>query len=239
MKKILVLLLTVAFVFGVVGTATATLIYSEGFNTDGNGTRYTVAGGGVDSTEVWGLASTETSGALSAITGKEGADFFAGRDLNDSDLPPGFSSDNPRTLTLNNVDISGFNNVTVTIALAASQDVFETPPDLFRIIAINNDTMVATILDNFLADSDKSLVGSESGTTLTTAFQDVVYENSFAGITNLGLRVEAWSTYNDELYGIDNIRIEGTSVPVPEPATLLLLGTGLIGLAGFNRKFRK
>jgi PEP-CTERM motif len=36
--------------------------------------------------------------------------------------------------------------------------------------------------------------------------------------------------------GISYVSLYGTSVPVPEPATMLLFGTGLIGLATFGRK---
>ncbi len=51
--------------------------------------------------------------------------------------------------------------------------------------------------------------------------------------------IPSWSVYTSDHVGNYIVLKEEVAQPVPEPASLLLVGAGLIGIAGFRKKLKK
>ena len=169
----------------------------------------------------------------------EGEGFIVGADMNERfpDEAAEFTAEEtPRALQLNPVDISGQTGVKVSIDLAATDVDFEAP-DFLRVsytdVTENPAPEDFVELARFDGMAPGVLVNPDLGPLSPNEFTTFTFEIPDE-IDSLTVQVEAFSTFPNEVVGIDNIRIfTGEEVEAPEIFPGDVDGDGSVAFADF------
>ena len=158
----------------------------------------------------------EYSGGAAFGPTKEGTAFWYGRNVGENSDGNGATAVNPYYLQLNPVDMSGYDNKTLTVRLGANPDVWSQGQFLRILLDKNNDGQNWETVAEFTAMGGDDL--TDGTVSLGNTMQDILYFLP-QDTSNAVVRFETyWSGYHT--LGIDYVRFGGTDTTVTESIPL-------------------
>ncbi len=225
MKKLLMFLCAVMFVFGMVGSASATIIFEDDFN------RY-----------------DESVPVNNRIVGNGWAEMEADDDdvqisgNNNLILRDSLENNIIGAAITQTISTTNFNNLTIQFDWTNNYWAKHAQDSVYRDVKLYlswdlNDDNWSDVWSHHL---DLGTHGTPKNKGNFTEEWMVAKSISLPGDLDDEsiVRIRLWTdiTHGNMVARIDNFMITGDLAPVPEPATMMLFGIGLLGLAGVSRR---